>query len=153
MLLQVLFVLFLVSYLCHGAVVYMLKGDWEVIFSLISESNLLSSLQFSPEDRWLSSFYSCLIKKVKFIMQWSVWSIMLLKKKSQVANIPLNKYYKINFHILTVNDAHMNKNNKWFLKLTVIILISKGQMTKSVVIIFVWWREIDNYIFLFQSIS
>ncbi|KAF2609270.1 hypothetical protein F2Q68_00046677 [Brassica cretica] len=29
----------------------------------VSESNLLSSLQFSPEDGWLSSFYSCLIKK------------------------------------------------------------------------------------------
>lgn len=27
------------------------------------ESSLLSSLQFAPEDRWLSSFYSCLIKK------------------------------------------------------------------------------------------
>ncbi|KFK42244.1 hypothetical protein AALP_AA2G230100 [Arabis alpina] len=27
------------------------------------ESKLLSSLQFSPEDGWLSSFYSCLIKK------------------------------------------------------------------------------------------
>ncbi|KAL5731925.1 Cell division cycle protein 16 [Ranunculus cassubicifolius] len=27
------------------------------------ESSLLSSLHFAPEDRWLSSFYSCLIKK------------------------------------------------------------------------------------------
>ncbi|KAJ6333071.1 hypothetical protein OIU77_009018 [Salix suchowensis] len=27
------------------------------------ETSLLSSLQFGPEDRWLSSFYSCLIKK------------------------------------------------------------------------------------------
>ncbi|KAI4387990.1 hypothetical protein MLD38_000369 [Melastoma candidum] len=27
------------------------------------ETNLLSSLQFGPEDGWLSSFYSCLIKK------------------------------------------------------------------------------------------
>lgn len=31
---------------------------------LISEKTLLSCLQFGPEDGWLSSFYSCLIKKV-----------------------------------------------------------------------------------------
>lgn len=30
----------------------------------IAETSLLSSLQFGPEDGWLSSFYSCLIKKV-----------------------------------------------------------------------------------------
>lgn len=29
-----------------------------------SETSLVSSLQFTPEDEWLSSFYSCLIKKV-----------------------------------------------------------------------------------------
>ena len=31
----------------------------------ISESSLLSSLQFGPEDGWLPSFYACLIKKVR----------------------------------------------------------------------------------------
>lgn len=30
----------------------------------ISESELLSSLQFGKEDGWLSAFYSCLIRKV-----------------------------------------------------------------------------------------
>lgn len=30
----------------------------------ISEASLLSSIQFGPQDGWLSSFYSCLIKKV-----------------------------------------------------------------------------------------
>ncbi|KAL0320599.1 UNVERIFIED_CONTAM: Anaphase-promoting complex subunit [Sesamum radiatum] len=32
------------------------------------ETNLLAALQFGPEDGWLSSFYSCLIKKVSIIL-------------------------------------------------------------------------------------
>uniref|UniRef100_A0A0D3BN88 Uncharacterized protein n=1 Tax=Brassica oleracea var. oleracea TaxID=109376 RepID=A0A0D3BN88_BRAOL len=46
--------------LCYEALECLIESH---MLTSEEESNLLSSLQFSPEDGWLSSFYSCLIKK------------------------------------------------------------------------------------------
>ncbi|XP_024922451.2 anaphase-promoting complex subunit 6 isoform X1 [Ziziphus jujuba] len=46
--------------LCYEALECLLENH---MLSCEEETSLLSSLQFGPEDGWLSSFYSCLIKK------------------------------------------------------------------------------------------
>jgi anaphase-promoting complex subunit 6 len=50
--------------LCYEALECLIESH---MLTSEEESSLLSSLQFSPEDGWLSSFYSCLIKKVNII--------------------------------------------------------------------------------------
>ncbi|ESQ27246.1 hypothetical protein EUTSA_v10018370mg [Eutrema salsugineum] len=46
--------------LCYEALECLIESH---MLTSEEEASLLSSLQFSPEDGWLSSFYSCLIKK------------------------------------------------------------------------------------------
>ncbi|XP_010537723.1 PREDICTED: anaphase-promoting complex subunit 6 [Tarenaya hassleriana] len=46
--------------LCYEALECLIESH---MLTSEEEANLLSSLQFSPEDGWLSSFYSCLTKK------------------------------------------------------------------------------------------
>ncbi|KAJ6301629.1 hypothetical protein OIU77_015855 [Salix suchowensis] len=46
--------------LCYEALDCLIENH---VLTCEEETNLLSSLQFGPEDGWLSSFYSCLIKK------------------------------------------------------------------------------------------
>ncbi|XP_010486605.1 PREDICTED: anaphase-promoting complex subunit 6-like isoform X2 [Camelina sativa] len=46
--------------LCYEALECLIESH---MLTSEEESSLLYSLQFSPEDEWLSSFYSCLIKK------------------------------------------------------------------------------------------
>ncbi|KAF8413721.1 hypothetical protein HHK36_001714 [Tetracentron sinense] len=46
--------------LCYEALECLIENH---MLTCEEETSLLSSLQFSPEDGWLSSFYSCLIKK------------------------------------------------------------------------------------------
>uniref|UniRef100_A0A803MYY0 Anaphase-promoting complex subunit 6 n=1 Tax=Chenopodium quinoa TaxID=63459 RepID=A0A803MYY0_CHEQI len=46
--------------LCYEALDRLIENH---MLTCSEESSLLSSLQFSPEDGWLSSFYTCLIKK------------------------------------------------------------------------------------------
>ncbi|OMO74754.1 Tetratricopeptide-like helical [Corchorus capsularis] len=46
--------------LCYEALERLIENH---MLTAEEETNLLSSLQFGPEDGWLSSFYSCLIKK------------------------------------------------------------------------------------------
>lgn len=49
---------------CHGLEEAIIFNFCFFFCYRITETSLLSSLQFGPEDGWLSSFYSCLIKKV-----------------------------------------------------------------------------------------
>lgn len=71
-------------------------------FSLcwISEANLISSMQFSSEDGWLSSFYSCLIKKV---MPYAIWDLVLFEslecQRILVGMITLLPFSKLLFAI------------------------------------------------------
>jgi hypothetical protein len=44
------------------SLVLCLLAFWKLTF--LAEANLVSSLRFGVENGWLSSFYSCLIKKV-----------------------------------------------------------------------------------------
>ncbi|KAJ6751984.1 hypothetical protein OIU85_002407 [Salix viminalis] len=46
--------------LCYEALDCLIENH---VLTCEEETSLLSSLQFGPEDGWLSSFYSCLIKK------------------------------------------------------------------------------------------
>ncbi|KAJ6967305.1 anaphase-promoting complex subunit 6-like protein [Populus alba x Populus x berolinensis] len=46
--------------LCYEALECLIENH---MLTCEEETRLLSSLQFGPEDGWLSSFYSCLIKK------------------------------------------------------------------------------------------
>ncbi|KAM7279275.1 hypothetical protein ACFE04_006409 [Oxalis oulophora] len=46
--------------LCYEALECLIENH---MLTCEEEASLLSSLQFGPEDAWLSSFYSCLIKK------------------------------------------------------------------------------------------
>ncbi|KAL8510074.1 hypothetical protein ACS0TY_017052 [Phlomoides rotata] len=46
--------------LCYEALECLIEGH---MLSCEEETNLLATLQFGPEDGWISSFYSCLIKK------------------------------------------------------------------------------------------
>lgn len=46
--------------LCYEALECLIENH---MLTSEEETNLLSSLQFGPEDGWLSSFYSCLVKK------------------------------------------------------------------------------------------
>ncbi|KAG8364851.1 hypothetical protein BUALT_Bualt18G0041500 [Buddleja alternifolia] len=46
--------------LCYEALECLVEGH---MLTCQEEINLLATLQFGPEDGWLSSFYSCLIKK------------------------------------------------------------------------------------------
>ncbi|KAL0301258.1 UNVERIFIED_CONTAM: Anaphase-promoting complex subunit [Sesamum radiatum] len=46
--------------LCYEALECLIDGH---MLTCEEETNLLAALQFGPEDGWLSSFYSCLIKK------------------------------------------------------------------------------------------
>ncbi|KAK9286485.1 hypothetical protein L1049_014883 [Liquidambar formosana] len=46
--------------LCYEALECLIENH---MLTCEEETSLLSSLQFAPEDGWLSSFYSCLIKK------------------------------------------------------------------------------------------
>ncbi|XP_057795977.1 anaphase-promoting complex subunit 6 [Salvia miltiorrhiza] len=46
--------------LCYEALECLIEGH---MLSCEEETSLLATLQFGPEDGWLSSFYSCLVKK------------------------------------------------------------------------------------------
>lgn len=46
--------------LCYEALERLIENH---MLTCEEETSLLSSLQFAPEDGWISSFYSCLIKK------------------------------------------------------------------------------------------
>ncbi|KAK6132597.1 hypothetical protein DH2020_033699 [Rehmannia glutinosa] len=51
--------------LCYEALECLIEGH---MLTCEEETNLLATLQFGPEDGWLSSFYSCLIKKVSRVL-------------------------------------------------------------------------------------
>lgn len=61
----------------------------------ISETSLLSSLEFGSEDGWLSSFYSCLIKKVNNVQFEYVQFKYVLVQKQTMSKIWLCE----NFHL------------------------------------------------------
>lgn len=75
-----------------------------------SETSLLSSIQFGPQDGWLSSFYSCLIKKVNK-NETSICPSLSIKLIKDLYILILFNVWRFTLQTLTCSVFQYDKEN------------------------------------------